>query len=139
MTHFVMGPGTTQPQSNQATRHVIVAGEAKHTHVLLKRTHSAAVIERGRKAWDAIHSYTGDDPKTFLRTFEATIPNYGCSCMRDYREYKAANPPDFSSPEAFFAWGVDLHNWVNEKLIASGDTTKRKFTIEEARNQWRRE
>jgi hypothetical protein len=41
-------------------------------------------------------------------------------------------PPDFTSPEAFFAWGVALHNAVNRKL------GKPELTIEEARRIWRR-
>jgi hypothetical protein len=41
-------------------------------------------------------------------------------------------PPDFSSPEAFFAWGVRLHNAVNAKL------GKPEITIEEALSIWRK-
>jgi hypothetical protein len=41
-------------------------------------------------------------------------------------------PPDFSSPEAFFAWGVALHNAVNAKL------GKPEITIEEAYLIWRK-
>jgi hypothetical protein len=40
-------------------------------------------------------------------------------------------PPDFSSPEAFFDWGVALHNAVNAKL------GKPEITIDEACKIWR--
>jgi hypothetical protein len=41
-------------------------------------------------------------------------------------------PPDYTSPEAFFAWGVRLHNAVNAKL------GKPEITIEEAYSIWRK-
>jgi hypothetical protein len=101
---------------------------------------SERLAEAGRKAWNALHSYQGDDPKTFFYSvFLPMVPSYGCSCRKDFDKILDNYPPDFSSPEAFFDWGVFVHNLVSEKLIAAGDTAKRKFTIEEARNQWRRE
>jgi hypothetical protein len=47
--------------------------------------------------------------------------------------YKALNPPDFSSPTAYWLWGYNLHNWVNRKL------GKPELTIEEALAIWRRQ
>jgi hypothetical protein len=94
---------------------------------------SARLVERaeaGRKAWQALHSYHGNSPEWFAK-WEATIPHFDCSCTKDYREYKAANPPDFSSPEAIWLWGYTLHNWVNRKL------GKPELTIDEARKLWR--
>jgi hypothetical protein len=94
---------------------------------------------QGRKAWEAIHSFVGDDPEKFLlEVFETLIPSYGCLCKADYHEYKRNHPPDFSSPEAFFLWGVNLHNWVNFKLIEAGDTAKRVVPLEESREIWNR-
>ena len=66
-----------------------------------------------------------------LAEWEKTIPHYGCACRQFYQGYKADNPPDFTSPEAFFAWGVNLHNAVNRKL------GKPELTIEEALSIWR--
>ena len=67
-----------------------------------------------------------------LTEWEPLIPHYGCACKRFYDEWKAANPPDFSSPEAFFAWGVNLHNAVNAKL------EREQVTIDEACRIWKR-
>ena len=67
-----------------------------------------------------------------LAAWELLIPQYGCSCKRFYAEWKAANPPDFTSTEAFFAWGVALHNAVNAKL------GKPEITIDEAYSIWRK-
>ena len=67
-----------------------------------------------------------------LAAWEICIPQYGCPCKRFYAEWKAANAPDFSSPEAFFAWGVALHNAVNAKL------GKPEITIDEACLIWRK-
>jgi hypothetical protein len=90
------------------------------------------LIEAGNSAWTEKHSYTGND-EAWHNRWESTIPNYGCSCRKDYAEYKAANPPDFSSPTAYWLWGVHLHNWVNRKL------GKTELTIEEALAIWRRQ
>lgn len=82
-------------------------------------------------AWIALHQCTTPNA-VWLAEWETTIPNYGCSCRKDYTSYKAENPPDFSSELAFFVWGVKLHNWVNRKL------GKAELTIEEAATTWRR-
>ena len=94
-------------------------------------TISGVVIERKPNPWILLHD---GSIKTIeqLTEWELLIPQYGCSCKRFYAEWKAANPPDFSSPEAFFAWGVALHNAVNAKL------GKPEITIEEAYSIWRK-
>jgi hypothetical protein len=79
-----------------------------------------------------LHAYDGCDP-VWHAEWELTIPNYGCSCRKDYAEYKAANPPDFFSPNAYWLWGVNLHNWVNRKL------GKTELTVNQAKAIWRRE
>jgi hypothetical protein len=131
---FVMGsPDTVGVKYDTGVR--VLKGK-----VVSEKTIYLSTVARDRpNAWEKLHTYNGDDPETFLRTvFEPLIPSYGCSCKSEYLKYKKDNPPDFSSPEAFFLWGVDLHNWVNFKLIEAGDTIKRIVTIEEARNLWRR-
>jgi hypothetical protein len=93
-------------------------------------TISGVVIERKPNPWILLHD---GSIKTIekLTEWELLIPQYGCSCKRFYAEWKADNPPDFSSPEAFFAWGVRLHNAVNAKL------GKPEITIDEAYKIWR--
>jgi hypothetical protein len=81
--------------------------------------------------WESLHDGSILTPRD-LANWEITIPNYGCSCKRFYAEWKAANAPDFTSPEAFFAWGVNLHNAVNAKL------GKLEITIDEAYSIWRK-
>ena len=94
-------------------------------------TISGVVIERKPNPWILLHD---GSIKTIeqLTEWELLIPQYGCSCKRFYAEWKAANAPDFSSPEAFFAWGVALHNAVNAKL------GKPEITIDEALSIWRK-
>jgi hypothetical protein len=94
-------------------------------------TISGVVIERKPNPWILLHD---GSIKTIeqLTEWELLIPQYGCSCKRFYAEWKAANAPDFSSPEAFFAWGVRLHNAVNAKL------GKPEITIDEALSIWRK-
>jgi hypothetical protein len=93
---------------------------------------SSRVNKPPPNAWIALHTYTGCDP-VWHANWELTIPSYECSCRKDYAEYKADNPPDFTSPTAYWLWGVQLHNWVNRKL------GRAELTIEEAKAIWRRE
>ena len=81
--------------------------------------------------WIALHNGSIRDA-IGLANWEFTIPQYECNCRRFYADWKESNPPDFSSPEAFFAWGVKLHNAVNAKL------GKQQITIEEALSIWRK-
>lgn len=82
--------------------------------------------------WIPIHNGSirnADD----LAEWEKTIPQYECGCRAFYAKYKMDNPPDFTCPEAFFAWGVRLHNAVNRKL------GKPELTITEALSIWRKD
>lgn len=99
--------------------------------------HNGQLAQQGRDAWTYIHT-SEDDPETTLQRFEAMIPNYGCDCPRNYQRIKEQNPPDLSSRDALWVWGVMLHNLVNEKLAAAGDRTKRVLSIAEARAIWNR-
>ena len=83
-----------------------------------------------RSLWADLHNGTIRDALT-LADWELQIPQYGCQCKRFYADWKADNQPDFSSLEAFFAWGVRLHNAVNAKL------NKPEITIDEAYSIWR--
>ena len=87
---------------------------------------------QGRFAWSKKHGYLGCDPQ-WHELWVLLIPAFGCSCKQDFADYCKDNPPDFSSPTAYWLWGVQLHNWVNRKL------GKPELTVEEARAIWRRE
>jgi len=89
-------------------------------------------IIKNQNAWIPLHDGSVFD-KTTLADWELLIPQYGCGCKRFYSDWKADNPPDFTSPDAFFAWGVRLHNAVNAKL------GKPEITIDEARLLWRKD
>lgn len=95
----------------------------------VKITVSGVTIIRKPNPWIPLHD---GSIKTIeqLTEWELLIPQYSCSCKQFYTEWKAANPPDFSSPEAFFIWGVNLHNAVNAKL------DRKQVTIEEAYLIW---
>ena len=86
--------------------------------------------QAGRLAWSKLHSYTGCDPQ-WLDIWQYLIPQR-CDCKDGYQRILAEMPPDFTSPEAFFAWGVALHNAVNAKL------GKQQITIDEAYKIWRK-
>lgn len=68
--------------------------------------------------WKELHRWALDgNLKTtaaWLEAFAAAIP---CEdCRIHWAELMAANPPDLSSRETFFAWTVDRHNDVNRRL-----------------------
>ena len=81
--------------------------------------------------WASIHNGTVRDAIS-LAEWELCIPTYGCACRKDYMLYKASTPPDFTSAESLWLWGVNLHNHVNRKL------GKSELTVDEARLQWSR-
>ena len=87
-------------------------------------------IKQGQFAWAKLHSYTGNDPQ-WLDLWQYFIPAR-CDCKDGYQKILEEMPPDFTSPDAFFAWSVRLHNAVNKKL------GKPELTIDEARKIWRR-
>jgi hypothetical protein len=87
---------------------------------------------QGRFAWSKKHGYLGCDPQ-WHELWVLLIPAFGCSCKQDFADYCKDNPPDFSSPTAYWLWGVHLHNWVNRKL------GKTELTVDEAKAIWRRE
>jgi hypothetical protein len=101
------------------------------------RIDQAEMIRRaGRLAWQFLHEYVGCDPQWF-KLWTILIPR-GCECEEAFAKIVVDFPPDFSSDDAFWVWGVMVHNLVNEKLIKKGDTTKRIIPIDEARFIWNR-
>jgi hypothetical protein len=109
-----------QPQQKQlVTQEQIIAAKAER------------IAKQGQFAWTKLHSYKGCDPQWFeLWTY--LIPSR-CDCRDGFQHILKDLPPDFSSPEAFFVWGVKLHNIVNVKL------GKPEITLEEAYSIWRNE
>ena len=84
---------------------------------------------QGRFAWAKLHGYRGCDPQ-WLDIWQYLIPAR-CDCKDGFQRILKDLPPDHSSPEAFFAWGVRLHNAVNAKL------GKPQITLDEAYSIWR--
>lgn len=85
---------------------------------------------QGRAAWANLHTYkytTEREARLFYDFWQLTIPSFGCSCKSHWAELIKEFPPDFSSAKAFFKWGVDAHNKVNERL------GKPQFSYEEAK------
>lgn len=71
-----------------------------------------------QQLWRAIHVYPfvrgveGFDD--LLRAVRRLLPCGGC--REHFDAYLATHPPDVSSRDALFAWGVELHNAVNARL-----------------------
>lgn len=76
------------------------------------RPAGVSMEQRGRELWAELHK--ADPDPAWLERWEKRLP---CGdCKKEYRVLKDADPPDFSSAGAFFAWGVRIHNIVNERL-----------------------
>ena len=109
-----------QPQPRQTvSQEQVIAARAERT------------AKQGRFAWSLLHNYRGCDPQ-WLELWVYFIPSR-CDCRDGFQQILKDLPPDFSSPEAFFAWGVRLHNAVNAKL------GKPQITLDEAYLIWRKD
>ena len=95
----------------------------------IQRVRAERTEKQGRHAWSLLHRYRGCDPQ-WLELWVHFIPQR-CDCKDGYQKILEQLPPDFSTSEAFFAWGVALHNAVNRKL------GKPEITIDEAYLIWR--
>lgn len=122
--------------NNIRVKTIVIAGGKPSeyaTAITQKREGMREIVTRAKvNPWVPLHDGTVKDLESLLK-WEAVIPGYGCKCRKDYMAYKAENPPDFSSPEALWLWGFNLHNWVNRKL------GRFEITIEEARKIWSRD
>lgn len=78
----------------------------------------------GRNLWRELHTEVTFET---LPAWEEKIPNYSCKCKEFYTAWKASNPP---RKDDFFAWTVELHNAVNEKL------ENPIITLQQAREIW---
>lgn len=81
--------------------------------------------------WKALYDLAYAPTADGLLNWEHGIPSEGCKCTERYYQFKTADPPDFSSPMAFFHWANRIHNAVNRKLA------RREFTLGEALTLWR--
>lgn len=86
---------------------------------------------KGRDAWRELHCHEGNDIAWLEGIWEPQIPRFGCNCEESYRQIKLETPFDFTSPETFFASGVNIHNRVNVKL------GRETWTHRQALEQWR--
>lgn len=79
---------------------------------LQKRKGRLAIL---RNLWRELHTQANPTPDWFDRWLRR-VPQFGCSCREHFRAVVRKYPPDFSSRGAFFAWSVDAHNVVNQRL-----------------------
>lgn len=93
------------------------------------RVHGKAAkpfVSSGTLAWDKIHAYpvtvpvwNPDAARQWYEQWVTEIPP-GCGCGEKWRKLTERWKPDFSSREAFFSWGHDRHNDVNQELGRPG-------------------
>lgn len=88
----------------------------------------SAVEKEGRKLWkelhgkaqslpEVLHVTEQEDLRGWLAAWESRIPSWGgCACRDHYYEIKVSLEPVFASREAFYAWGVSVHDQTNLRL-----------------------
>ena len=102
-------------QEDENALSVVYGGSQAQKRITSVVNNSDEIKKRqGEFAWSLLHKYTGCD-KQWLDLWVYFIPNR-CEFKTGYQHIIKELPPDFSSPDAFFAWGVALHNAVNAKL-----------------------
>jgi hypothetical protein len=82
---------------------------------------------QGRAAWRALHleALQGSiTPAWLAEEFFPMIPRYGCTCAKDWPALLEQIP--FRASDQF-AWSVEIHNAVNQKL------GKPLFTVDQAK------
>ena len=77
----------------------------------------------------ALEMNNGENDTPFLTQFATKIPKYTkCNCKAFWKKYIRSNPPKFGSNGEYFAWTVNCHNAVNQKLgkpiVSLGDAKK---------------
>jgi len=94
------------------------------------------ILLEGARNWAELHLYglRADDTcipfgdlRYWLDAWVASLPFEGCPCEAHLKEWLALNPPDFGD---FFAWGVRLHNAVNDRI------GKPTIDVADARRLW---
>jgi hypothetical protein len=121
-----------KPRQQEERKPTEIPAASQSSQVSFNAKREERKAKQGRFAWAKKHGYLGCDPQ-WHELWVLLIPAFGCSCREDFEGYCKDNPPDFSSPTAYWLWGVQLHNWVNRKL------GRAELTIEEAKAIWRRE
>lgn len=80
------------------------------------------ILMQGARYWAELHLYSlradatcipFGDMRYWLEAWVASLPFDGCPCEAHLKEWMALNPVDFGE---FFAWGVCLHNAVNDRI-----------------------
>lgn len=131
---IVIGNGTVTndtPIPTSGTINLTPTPQTSYTQEQLKALIQENFNKQGRFAWAKKHEYKGCDPQ-WHELWELLIPRNGCSCTEDYAKLKSEDPPDFSSPEAYWLWGFRLHNKINVKL------ERPELSLEDAKKLWNR-
>ena len=75
-----------------------------------------------RDVWRMLHEYkwvSAEDTRSWYYSFWLPrVPRGYCRCVQSWEALTSipGNEPDFSSPWAFYKWGVDRHSDVNVSL-----------------------
>jgi len=90
-----------------------------------------SLIELQRKLWEELHTYkwiSEEETKIWFNFFCLRVP---CGeCRVHWSNLISEFPPDFSSQNSFFEWGVEAHNKVNKRL------GKPQISLDDAKRLW---
>ena len=97
---------------------------------------TSRILMQGARCWAELHLYglradstclPFGDMRYWLDAWMSSLPFDGCPCEAHLKEWTSLNPPEFAD---FFAWGVRLHNAVNERV------GKPTIAVADARKLW---
>lgn len=104
---------------------------------LVADSNNETIKEFLRLKWYNLHLYpytftwNEKNAQRWLYEWLMDLQQFTC-CHQDFVNIISKTKPDFSSADGFFAWGVDRHNDVNQKLgkpIMSLEEAKKVYNI----------
>jgi hypothetical protein len=101
----------------------------------VERSHAISVTPQitlyGSRYWSELHLFglrhKGTDDTIWFEQWASALPFDECPCQEHFKKYVSENPPVWQN---FFAWGVHLHNDVNDRI------GKPTISVEKARELW---
>lgn len=100
---------------------MFAAMKTSKNQVVKARDKVAATKESSAVHWKLLHEFRLEVwkpalAKAFYQRWREGIPKLNCNCRKDWKDIEKKYPPDFTSQDAFFSWGVARHNDINRKL-----------------------
>lgn len=114
-------PYAASAMKKDARGYIVLSTHPNHA-ALHRAMTEAQMAPWFRRAWRRFHRWTLraeldlESAMKWLLAFAITLPNGECKCQTDFVGMVRAYPPILTGRDDLFAWGVEIHNLVNDKL-----------------------